>query len=49
MVKKNVKPEKRTLENPGEGLISVLIIKVSISAWNGFIGFSYDIPLALTG
>jgi len=44
-----VKKRERTLEKPGDGLISVLIINVSVSPWKGFIGFSYDIPLALTG
>jgi hypothetical protein len=40
---------KPTRENPGEGLMSVLKIKESFSPWNGFIGFSYENPLAFTG
>lgn len=39
----------RTLDSPGEGLASVLMIRVSFSDWKGLTARSYDIPLLLTG
>lgn len=38
-----------TLESPGDGVASVLMISVSFSVWNGFAGRSNVDPLTLTG